>query len=314
MAENFPVYAKKANGERSSTLKKTVIVEAPGKINLSLDVADRRPDGYHNIHSVMQAIDLYDTITLSRMSGSGIYVSCDRTRIPCDENNLAHIAARCFFEAFQIEEPGALSIDLRKRIPSEAGLAGGSADAAGVLVGLNTLYEIYASPIVLCRIGTQVGADVPFCILGGTCEVRGIGDKLEPIAPLPRCNIVIAKPPEGISTIEGYRRYDALTPPPRADVRTLIRHLQCGDLKGIAASMQNVLEQAANLESVSQIKQQMLETGALGAAMSGSGSAVFCIMESRTLAKRCMHKLYDRSEGVFIVRPDAHGARVVSTT
>lgn len=294
-------------------MKQSVIVEAPGKINLSLDITGKREDGYHLIHSIMQTIDLYDTITLSCKKGTGIYVSCDRTRIPCDENNLAHIAARRFFEAFSISEPGALSIDLRKRIPAQAGLAGGSADAAGVLVGLNTLYEIHANPIALCKVGALVGADVPFCILGGTCEIEGIGEKIQPVSPLPACSIVIAKPIQGISTAEAYQRYDTLNVPPRADVRALLRHLQCSDLPNISAELQNVLESAASLEEIRTIKDIMLRSGALGTLMSGSGSAVFGIMPNRNLAKRCMHKLYEVSESVFIVRPDPYGAHVVQT-
>lgn len=292
-------------------MKKSVIVEAPAKINLVFDITGKREDGYHEIHSVMQTIDLFDTITLSRMSGKGIYISCDRTRIPCDANNLAHIAARRFFEAYNITDTEALSIDLQKRIPIQAGLGGGSTDAAAVLVGLNAMYEIHASQDDLCGIGIKVGADVPFCIKGGTMHVRGIGDKLSSLPPMPAGFIVLAKPARGMSTTVSYRRYDQLENPPRADVGAVLKSLDFGDLHGVARHTGNVLEAVCSVAEVGQLKERMLRSGALGAAMSGSGSAVFGIFENKALAKRCMRRLYELSESVFLVLPCARGAVVV---
>lgn len=294
-------------------MKKSVIVEAPAKINLVFDITGRREDGYHLIHSVMQTIDLIDTVTISHMSGSGIYISCDRTRIPCDDNNLAHIAARRFYEAFQIHDTKAISIDLQKRIPVQAGLGGGSADAAAVLVGMNTLFEVFAERSVLCEIGAKVGADVPFCMMGGTMRVQGIGEKLTALPPMPHCSIVVAKPAKGISTVESYQSYDRLNPAPRAELREVFVGLDCGDLSALAKGVSNVLEPATNLKEIVSLKEQMNSCGALGTAMSGSGSAVFGIFESRTLAKRCMRKLYETAESIFLTHPSSRGAVVVRT-
>lgn len=294
-------------------MKKTVVVEAPAKINLFLDITGRRSDGYHSLLSVMQSIDLCDTVTLSRISGQGIFISCDRARIPCDENNLAHAAASRFFEAFGIERDFALAIDLQKHIPLQAGLGGGSADAAAVLVGLNAMFEIHASREKLCQVGVQVGADVPFCIRGGTMCVTGIGEGLTALSPMPVCQIVLAKPGRGVNTADAYRRYDQLSPPPRLDGQTLIKSLDFGDLASLASNVGNVLEAACAVPEVGLLKERMMKFGALGAAMSGSGSSVYGIFDNRSLAKRCMRKLYDMSESVFLVRPVARGVMVTRT-
>lgn len=291
-------------------MKKTVVVEAPAKINLFLDITGKRADGYHQLLSVMQSVDLCDTVTLSRISGHGIFISCDHARIPSDENNLAHVAASRFFETYGMENDFALAIDLKKRIPAQAGLGGGSADAAAVLVGLNAMFGIHVSRESLCNIGARVGADVPFCIRGGTMCVTGVGETLSALSPMPDCQIVLAKPVRGVNTADAYRRYDALERPPRVDGQGLVKSLDYGDLQALAAGAQNVLEQACSVPEVSLLKERMLKFGALGAAMSGSGSAVFGIFDSRPLAKRCMRKLYELSESVFLVRPIARGVMV----
>lgn len=296
------------------SVKKTVVVEAPAKINLFLDITGKRADGYHLLHSVMQSIDLSDKIILSRMSGRGIYISCSRARIPCDENNLAHRAASRFLEAFGLKPDFALSIDLEKSIPSQAGLGGGSSDAAAVLVGLNAMFGIHADREALCRVGLPIGADVPFCIMGGTMGVTGIGERLEPLAPMPDCEIVLAKPEQGVDTASAFRAYDALKSRPQIPGKeALLQSLDTGDLNGLASGMGNVLEAACPVPEVRQLKERMLQAGALGAAMSGSGSAVYGLFDKRPLAKRCMRKLYELSESVFLVRPIARGVRVVRT-
>lgn len=288
-----------------------MVVEAPAKVNLFLDITGKRPDGYHLLDSVMQSVDLCDTVTLSRMSGEGIYISCNRSRIPCDENNLAHIAAARFFEAFEIRRDFGLSIELEKRIPVQAGLGGGSSDAAAVLVGLNVLLGIHADRERLCQVGASVGADVPFCIIGGTMRVAGIGEQLSPLAPMPDCQIVLAKPSRGVNTAAAFRRYDDLDMP-RSDggAPPLLVGLNCGNLGALAGGMKNALEAACPVPEVRLLKERMMQFGALGAAMSGSGSAVFGIFDNRQLAKRCMRKLYELSESVFLVRPIARGVMV----
>ena len=289
---------------------RTAVVDAPGKINLSLDITGVREDGYHSLNTIMQSVDLCDTVTITRLEHPGIYISCDRPRIPCDETNYAHIAARKFFDWFGLGNPG-IAIDIQKRLPSQAGLAGGSADAAGVLVGLNTLFEAGADPDVLCRIGKEVGADVPFCILGGTRQAQGIGDEFTVLPAMPHCFILIAKPEAGISTPEAYRRYDQRGVQNRPDIDYLIRQLRIGNLRDLASSMYNVLEEVADLEILPVIERKMIGAGAFGCMMSGSGSAVFGIFDSRSRARHCMRKLYDFCEGIFICHPVDKGVAVL---
>lgn len=291
-------------------MKKTVVVDAPGKINLSLDIVGVREDGYHDIHSIMQTVDLYDTITISRSKTDGIFISCNRPQIPCNETNYAHIAARRFFEVLNVEPVG-ISIDIQKRIPVQAGLAGGSADAAGVLVGLNALLDVGATPQALCEAGASVGADVPFCIIGGTQQAQGIGDKLTRLPDLGDCYIVIAKPHQGISTADSYRKYDRYGAEYHPNIAYLIRQLRLNNLKELASGMYNVLEEVADLEDIHILRNRMIASGAVGSLMSGSGSAVFGIFQNRSQAKHCMRKLYDSAESVFLVSPVPHGAIVL---
>lgn len=291
-------------------MKKTVAALAPGKINLALDITGILPNGYHEVDTVLQAIDLCDTITVTKQNKDGILISCDRPRVPCDETNHAYIAAIKFFETFGIDDRS-IMIDICKRVPIQAGLGGGSADAAGVLVALNELYDVHADMQALCSIGVQVGADVPFCLLGGTRRARGIGEQFEQVPNLPDSILLIAQPSEGISTPESYRRYDQLSVVQRADVETLVCKLKFGDLKGTASHMGNVLEQAARLSEIPEIKKKMNQSGALGALMSGSGSAVFGIFDSRWKAKHCMRKLYSIANCVLLAHPIDHGAKVI---
>ncbi|NBK17292.1 4-(cytidine 5'-diphospho)-2-C-methyl-D-erythritol kinase [Anaerotruncus sp. X29] len=291
-------------------LKKTVIVDAPGKINLSLDITGVREDGYHEIDTIMQAVDLRDTVTITRMSGKGIFISCDRPRVPSDDTNYAHIAARLFFDRFGLDA-SAISIDIQKRLPMQAGMGGGSADAAGVLVGMNALFEVGADMETLCRLGREIGADVPFCIMGGIQRARGIGEQLTRLPDLPKCHIVIAKPTAGVSTKESYRRYDQQGAVRRPDTELLLRKLKEGDLHGLAKGMYNVLEEVAGLDEVCKLHERLLSGGAAGAMMSGSGSAVFGLFEKRSHARHCMRRLYDQAGMVFLTHPVGCGAVVV---
>lgn len=289
--------------------KSTVIVEAPGKINLSLDITGVRPDGYHDINTIMQSIDLCDTITITRMHTQGIYISCDSFRIPSDESNLAHIAAARFFEAFEIREYS-IAIDIQKRIPIQAGLAGGSADAAAVLIGLNTMFDVGASPEELSEIGRTVGSDVPFCLRGGTLQVQGVGEVFTELPAMPDCEIVLAKPATGISTSKSYALYDQYGTARRPDMDYIIRQLRKGNLREMASNMYNVLQEVAQVEEIPKICSKMIECGSVGAIMSGSGSAVLGLFENRRLAKRCSRKLFDLTQSIFLVRPVHSGAYI----
>lgn len=291
---------------------KSIVVGAPAKINLSLDITGVRENGYHNIDTVMQSVGLCDTVTISRMSGRGLYISCNQPRIPCDETNYAHIAASRFFERFGRPDT-AIAIDIQKRVPSQAGLAGGSADAAGVLVGLNGLLNAGADLETLCELGLTVGADVPFCIVGGTRRARGIGEKLSLLPTIPPCHILIAKPAAGISTAESYRRYDRAGARRHPDTDRLAHCLEQADLQGVTKEMYNVLSEVADLPAIEEIRAAMLACGASGAMMTGSGSAVFGLFVSRGQAKHCLRKLYGLAEGAFLTHPVGHGAVVLDT-
>ena len=292
-------------------MKKTVVVDAPAKINLALDITGRRADGYHFVDMVMQSVSLRDTVTITRTHTEGIYISCDRPRIPGGESNLAHIAARRFLEWFGLPKCG-LTIDLQKRIPMQAGMGGGSADAAGVLVGMNALFEVDAPLEELCKLGIGLGADVPFCLAGGTQRVQGIGERMSALPNLPDCHILVAKPEESIPTQECYQRYDQLAEPGRADIAGMVEALENQSLRQAAQKLSNVLEPAAGLEVVEKLRQRMLAGGALGARMTGSGSAVYGLFESKWLAKRCMHKLFDLADGAFLMRPLNGGPFILS--
>ena len=288
-----------------------VTTAAPAKLNLALDITGRRADGYHEIDTLFQSVDLCDILRLSREERPGIYVSCDRPRLPCDETNLAHIAARQFLQWFGLEGRG-VSIDIEKRIPLQAGLGGGSADAAGVLVGLDTLFGTGASLEELARLGAAVGSDVPFCILGGTRRGRGRGELLEQVSPLPdRTPMVIAKPEAGISTAESYRRYDQQGARRRPDLPALLALLEAGETAAFAPGMYNVLQEVAGLPQVTELCQKLMNAGALGAMMSGSGSAVFGLFEGRRQAKHGMRKLFGLAQSVFLVQSVPHGAVVL---
>ncbi|WP_294911766.1 4-(cytidine 5'-diphospho)-2-C-methyl-D-erythritol kinase, partial [uncultured Eubacterium sp.] len=182
-------------------------VKAYAKINLLLDIVATRKDGYHDLFMIMQSVGIYDTVTVSKQKGRKITLSCNLDSIPVDEKNIAYKAAVAFFDAYKIKNTG-IHIDIVKRIPHAAGLAGGSADGAAVIKALNEIYKTNLSDKELCKIGVKVGADVPFCITGGTLLSQGIGEVLTPVKPLRRCFIVLAKPDFGVNTGYAYKQFD----------------------------------------------------------------------------------------------------------
>ena len=184
-----------------------VIIDAAAKINLLLDIKGKLPNGYHSLYMVMQSVSLCDRVTVEQTDTGIIELTCSREAIPCDSRNTAYRAAECFFEQTGIQN-GGLRIHIDKKIPHEAGLAGGSADAAAVLRALDAIYAPGLRERDLCRIGVKIGADVPFCIAGGTMIAQGIGEVLTPLEDMPACTIVLAKPAEGVSTAAAYARYD----------------------------------------------------------------------------------------------------------
>ncbi len=268
-------------------------LKALAKINLGLDVLRRREDGYHEVRMIMQTIRLSDDLEIRRMKEGGIQVRTNLYYLPTNENNLVYQAAKLLMEEFDIRE--GLSIQLKKRIPVAAGMAGGSADAAATLWGLNRMYRLRLSRRALMERGLRLGADVPYCILRGTALAEGIGEKLNVLPPMPGCQILVVKPGFGVSTKYVYENLHAndLRAEQHPDIDGLMEALWERDLRQLSSRMGNVLETAVipTYPIIDQIKRVMLESGALGALMSGSGPTVFGIFEDPSDARKARQKL-----------------------
>ncbi len=285
---------------------KAITVHAPAKLNLSLDVLGRREDGYHEMRMVMQSVTLADTITLRlpEVPGGGLQVSSNLTYLPNDRNNLAARAATAFFHHGGQEVPD-LEILLHKRIPVCAGTAGGSSDAAAVLRGLNRLCGTGYSLQTLMELGAQVGSDVPYCVMGGTALAEGRGEVLTPLPPLPDCWLVMCKPGFPISTPELFRAIDQvrLTRHPNTD--GMLAALAAGDLKEVALRLYNVFEDVlptSRRNVIQEIKDRMLDGGALGACMSGTGPTVFGLFTEEEQAAATARNLQGIWRDTFLVQ------------
>ncbi len=279
----------------------SVKIKAPAKINLTLDVIDRRADGYHIIESVMQTVDVYDEISLTVCDEEGIFLTCSDETLPTDAKNTAYRAAQVFYR--HIEKAPHVCIDIEKKIPMEAGMGGESADAAGVLRGLNLLENAGFSTDELCRIGSEIGADVPFCVLQGTALAEGIGSILTPIAALADMPIVIAKGEKGVSTVQAYAAIDGAENRGTYPAAPMIEALCSEDMEAVAAHVGNVFDEVLQLPDVVQIKALMRENGARGCSMTGSGSAVFGLFDDKHTAADCVSVLKDYDFTAFICYP-----------
>lgn len=284
-----------------------ITLKAPAKINLFLDITSKREDGYHNIESVMQTVDLYDTINIIRHEESGrkISIICSNPTLPCDEKNLCHRAAARFFEQTNIDNYN-IEINVEKNIPVSAGLGGGSTDAAAVFIGLDKLFETNLSLERLCKMASTVGADIPFCIKKGISRVRGIGDIFEYCPPLPDCFTVIACGGEEVSTPWAYCRLDEMYDFSCRDVN--IDRFISSFPKGIAEisrNMENIFESAVIPEkkTVAIAKELMKTYGCLNSLMSGSGSAVFGIFDCKSKAQTALAQLVDSGFKAFLCKP-----------
>lgn len=278
--------------------------KAFAKINLTLDVLARRADGYHALVSVMQSVTLGDEIVLQLETGAPWMLTCSRAEIPNDRRNLAWRAAETFFSAYGAE-PDGLSIHIEKRIPSEAGLGGGSADAAAVLRVLNRAYHSPYDSMELAAIGAQVGSDVPFCVLGGTAMAEGRGERLRRLPPMPRCKIVIVKPDFSASTPALFRQLDEYGVRVRPDTPAMERALMQGDLAEIARHVRNVFDPmvASIHPEIAEIKRIAAENGALCAEMTGSGSAVFALFGADADAQTAVSALRSHGFLSFLAEP-----------
>ncbi len=283
------------------------------KINLHLDIAGRRDDGYHEVETVMQSISLCDTVTVSARTDAIITVKCDKAGVPTDERNLAVRAARAYMAA--IGEWRGLDIDIQKNIPMAAGMAGGSADAAATLRAVNRLFGGRLEGKALCTLGATLGADVPFCIVGGTAYADGRGDCLHPFAPMPDCFLVAACGGEGVSTPwayglldKTYSNFDGTCYTPHT-TDALVAAMQSRDARAVAEAMYNVFEAPVLAERpvAAAIRSAMLACGALGAMMSGSGPSVFGIFDDVKKARAVAQSLADKGYFSTVCRP-ASGA------
>ncbi|AUS98466.1 4-(cytidine 5'-diphospho)-2-C-methyl-D-erythritol kinase [Clostridium thermosuccinogenes] len=260
-------------------------LKARAKINLSLDVLGRRPDGYHDVKMVMQTIELHDRIFIEVIE-KGIEIECSAPWVPNDKGNIAYKAAEQLIERFGIKKGVKIRID--KNIPVAAGLAGGSSDAAAVLKGMNSLFKLDLTEKELMDIGKTIGADVPFCIRGGTMLAEGIGEILTQLDPLPVTNIVLIKPKIGVSTAWVYENLNVKKLTSRPNTNIIINSIANGNIKKLAQNMKNVLETVTSgkYEVIGEIKQKLVELGALGSMMSGSGPTVFGIFSDKAAAMR----------------------------
>ncbi|NLK22024.1 MAG: 4-(cytidine 5'-diphospho)-2-C-methyl-D-erythritol kinase [Epulopiscium sp.] len=277
-------------------------LKARAKINLTLDVLGKRPDGYHDVEMIMQSINLYDHITIRKMRAPGIKLKTNLKWLPEDGKNLAYKAAQLMTETYSIKD--GILIELQKRIPVAAGLAGGSSDAAAVFVGLNALFNLNIPKKELMGLGVRLGADIPYCILRGTALARGIGEKLTKLPPMPFCYLVIAKPSINVSTAYIYKNLKLNELSLRPDTKKVIEGIEKGDLNLIAKNLGNVLESVTIKEypAIDRIKQTMVEYGALGALMSGSGPSVYGIFEEKKQAQAVSKelKLHNKAKDVFV--------------
>ena len=277
-------------------------VQAYAKLNLTLDILGKREDGYHDLRMVMQSITLADTLTLEENQGEGLRVSANLRFLPTGEKNLAAAAALRFWEALG-REPEDLDIRIEKRIPVCAGMAGGSSDAAAVLRALNQLAGEPFSPKELARLGERVGSDVPYCVLGGTALAEGRGEVLTPLFPLPRCWVVACKPDFPVSTPELFAQADRVKLRRRPDTAGLVAALEAGDLGGVARRMYNVFEDvlpARLYTRVAEIKNVLIQCGALGANMSGSGPTAFGLFDRLEAAQEARACLVQRYRDTFL--------------
>lgn len=282
----------------------TLIENAYAKLNLTLDVLGKRPDGYHDLRSVMQTVSACDVVKLELDTQRPWQLFCDRPQIPCDSRNLAWRAARVFFDAAK-REPNGLTIHITKRIPSQAGMGGGSADAAAVLRALNRHYGQLFSVQELAELASAVGSDVPFCTVGGTVLVEGRGERLRALPALPDCLFVCCKPAFSASTPVLYRRLDDAQIARRPDHARMEDAILSGALHTVADCICNVFEPLLLEQEpeIGQIKAVLLEHGALAAQMTGSGSVVFGIMPGVQEAEAACRSLQKSWPDTFIARP-----------
>lgn len=278
-----------------------MLVKAYAKVNISLDVVGKREDGYHLLKMIMQNIDLFDEISINSID-SGIKLGCNKAYIPLDNRNLAYKAAELFINEYNVKK--GVEIYIKKNIPVCAGLAGGSTDAAAVLRGLRDIYKPEISDKDLMALALKIGADVPYCIFGETALCEGIGEIITKLSPFRNKIMVLVKPQFGVSTKEVYSKLDINKIVKHPRTMEIIKAMEENDLKFIGNNLKNVLENVTvrKYRIISEIKKQMLDTGALGALMSGSGPTVFALFDNMFYAQNCYDLMKKKFKEVYITR------------
>lgn len=276
-------------------------MKAYAKINLGLDVVGRLDNGYHEVKMVMQTVGICDVLSFEK-ADAGITMTTDSGELPTDENNLIYKAAKLMFETYKI--PGGIRIHLQKSIPIAAGMAGGSTDAAATMKGINRLFDLGCSLRELMELGVKIGADVPYCVLGGTALAEGIGEILTPLPPAPECFLLVAKPDINVSTKYVYEHLDAEGVTVHPDIDGMVQAIEEGSLQGILNRMGNVLENVTVKAHpvIDELKERMRELGAVGSMMSGSGPTVFGIFLEEAKAQEACDRIKEEhlAKQVFV--------------
>ena len=269
----------------------SIRLKARAKINLGLDVLGKREDGYHEVRMVMQTIGIYDRLILTKIPEEEIRITSNLAFLPVNENNLIYKAIKLLKDEYHF--PGGVSVDLNKFIPVAAGMAGGSTDAASTMFGVNRLFGLNLSMGKMMELGVRLGADVPYCVMGGTALAEGIGEKLTPLAPAPDCYVLVAKPDINVSTKYVYEHLDAQEIRKHPDIDGMVEAIAEESLQGILDRMENVLETVtvSAYPIIQKIKDRMKELGAINSLMSGSGPTVFGIFVEKDMARRAYDKL-----------------------
>lgn len=288
---------------------KQIELKALAKINLGLDVLGKRENGYHDVRMVMQSIYLYDDVKIEQTEEKGIFLETNLHFLPTDSSNIAYKAAQMLLEEFDIRQ--GVKIVLNKHIPVAAGLAGGSSNAAAVLFGINRLFSLHLTQEELMERGVKLGADVPYCIMRGTALAEGIGEQLHKLPAMPKCTVLIAKPPVSVSTKMVYEALDAKEILVHPDIDGLIQGLEQGSLRRVASCMGNVLEDVTipMYPVIDKIKEEMQACGALNAMMSGSGPTVFGLFENRADARKAQARIREKALAKQVFVTNIHGVR-----
>ncbi|MBE6802342.1 MAG: 4-(cytidine 5'-diphospho)-2-C-methyl-D-erythritol kinase [Ruminococcaceae bacterium] len=286
-------------------------VKANAKINLILDVTGIKKNGYHSLFTIMQSISLGDTVSVEKTDGDDITVSCTVPGVPTDSRNIVYKCAVKFFEYANITENRGIHIHIDKVTPFCAGMGGGSADGAAVLVALNKIFNTNYSEKILCRIGVKVGADIPFCIVGGTALALDTGAVLAPLTDVEGYYIVVVKPEDGVSTKEAYAAVDSLTDMKHTKNKEMLEFFADGEIHNALKLCGNVFEQALEVPGRVDIKDICNKNGAVASCMTGSGSAVYGIFEEKSDAENSIKELKEKFANVYLCTPEKVGVEII---